>query len=249
MRVNTCALLAVFLYGICPMTLSFAEDSSESKPETLIFDQRTYQQDMRFSDEEKKYFFDLDGVGEKELVWTFRAEPTDGGFPRAFTLIYGSDKKLIKTIRGNMRPDSIELLDLDGKKLLVIFTTGGNHYTSIAIYQYQNDDCTPVFEEGSASGVTFDKDSNPPVIKIGRGDWGKEGGWAYADEPLWEVYKWNGERFVYSKDLSNTEYIGEMQDIENSINSVTSNSRFKNADINGIIPWIAGAKAEDFPDK
>src|SRR3989338_5651696 len=119
-------------------------------------------------DLETEFKADLDGDGNEESIRSFRVNPPDGSFPHAVTLIEDS-KGTRQILAGQERPENIEILDLnkDGQKELLITTNGGNHYTSIAVYENKNGKYQPLFEEGSASSVIFE-DTGTPLIKIGR---------------------------------------------------------------------------------
>lgn len=224
------SLLAIFIFLIVPIDV-YAVDAGSTQTNLV--------------DSETELHADLDGDSKDELIRSFRINPPDGGFPRAFTVIE-SGGKVVKNIVGDERPEGIQAIDLDndGRKELIILTAGGNHYTSIVVYRYEAADYRPIFEEGSASGVIFKEDAASPVIRIGRGDWKKEGGWDYASEPLWEVYKWIGERFEYSRDLSNTPLIGEKQDIKNSIEYALQKTPLSKESVRMFGVWIAGVKAD-----
>ncbi len=245
------SVLAFFLLSLCAFT------RQSIPPQSVFYNLRKYTIVSNRKDYETRFEADLNSDGKNELIWSFQAEPEKemDGFPRAFTLIYemqNGKEKLVKTIMGNMRPEDTRIVDLNknGFKQLVIFTTGGNHYTNIAIYQYKNGNYEPIFEEGSASGITFDDKANPPIVKIGRGNWKKEG-WSYATEPLWEIYQWNGRQFEYSKELSNTEWIGERQDINNLVNHFKQLNEKENFNTSEketakFIAFNIGARIEDF---
>ena len=223
-------MLVVFIFLLVPMDIH-AVDADPAQTNLV--------------DSETEFHADLDGDGKDELIRSFRINPPDGGFPRAFTVIE-SNGNIVKKIIGDERPDSVQAIDLDknGKKELIILTAGGNHYTSISVYQYKDADYKAIFEEGSASGVIFEENADAPLIKIGRGDWKGKGGWDYASEPLWEVYKWIGERFEYSRNLSNTPLIGEKQDIKNSVENALLKTPLSKEGVPMLGVWIAGAKAE-----
>jgi len=185
-------------------------------------DGRDYIYDESYKKYEKKIEADIDGDGMDETIWSFTTTSDDDiRIHLCVTIIYkivGDKRTIVKTIIDGERPEELyaDDFDNDGAEEIVLLTGSGMHYTNINVYQYQGDDYSPIFEDGSANEVYFDGKVDPPVIKVGRNNFQKEG-WSMMDEPLWEVYQWNGKQFVYSQELSSTQKVGAWQDVENYV--------------------------------
>ena len=215
------------LTGILVLCLLRCSVSSvqAAPPEEVTFGLKAYRQDPTLKQYEQTLFADLNGDGKDEYIWSFRGEPgpRTSGFPRAFTLIYemnGGKKELVKRVVGNMNPGKLEARDVDGdgKNELIIYTTGGVYnYLNIAICKYKKRSYDVVFEEGSAVSISLEGDGRDTLISVGRVDPKAQAGLSDQQEPLLEVYRWNGKTFQYSAALSTTDYIGEKKAIINAM--------------------------------
>ncbi|MBU0694689.1 MAG: hypothetical protein KKC11_08515 [Candidatus Omnitrophica bacterium] len=160
---------------------------------------------------------DLDNNGEKELVvaqqqYEIISENIPSIAMREIITVSTLDDKEIASFSMPDHMGEVEFISLnkDSFKQIVAMSYGGTHYTNIAIYGYKDGKLYEIFEDGSACGVKAHFDASPPTIKIGSANWGakvlteegKEINWSYSSDPLWKIHTWNGEEFIYSKDLS-----------------------------------------------
>ena len=150
---------------------------------------------------------DLNGDMSPEILLGFQAySGPEVKVPSSF-LVLGKEKNgefiIQYMVQGNDRFEKVELIDIDkdGFNEIVFWSGGGMHYTTLRIYKYADTNLECLFDNGSACGIDFEMTGGVPAIKVGRANWDKEG-WCYADEPLWEVWMWNGEEFVIVKNKS-----------------------------------------------
>lgn len=169
---------------------------------------------------------DLDNNGKKELVVAQQHyETISKDIPSiAMGEIITVSTSGSKEIASFSMPDhmgELEFMSLnnDGFEQIVAWSYGGAHYTNIAIYGYKDSVLYKIFENGSACGVETDFEAEKPLIKIGRANWDKKG-WCYADEPLWAVYKWNGRKFTYVRELSTAQEISENEEVNKFVDRV-----------------------------
>lgn len=87
-------------------------------------------------------------------------------------------------------------LNSDGLKQIAAWSQSGMHFTNFAIYglEAEEERIYKIFEAGSACGVVTDFESMPPQIKVGQARL-DEPGWSYADEPDWEIWRWDSKEF------------------------------------------------------
>jgi hypothetical protein len=213
MKIN---FLSVFLILLSPFFI-YANDNLI--PSEFKYNGVVYKYDRGFKEFESFAKEDIDGDGEKETIISFQAREGDAniGVPVAFVFIF-DEENIVKIPLGDY-PGKIESYDLDkdGDKELILYSHGGAHYTNIDVYDYRNGKPIPIFENGSACPVEFLVEDDIPMIKIGRANWEKEG-WSYANgDYLWQVYVWNGEKFIYSKDLSTVPEISEEEEVKRYI--------------------------------
>ena len=173
----------------------------------------------------KTYGEDLNNDGTSELISVHQEyEEMDSAIPYASEMIITVvDRTIDKSFSFSM-PDhlgSVEFISLnkDGFKQIVAWSHGGNHYTNISVYGYKNNKLYKIFENGSACVIKTDFQATPPTIKVGRANWEKEG-WCYADEPLWQIYNWNGEEFVYNKERSSFAEISQIEEVQRFIKKI-----------------------------
>jgi len=152
---------------------------------------------------------DLNGDMQPEILLGFQAYSGPKVKAPASFMILGKEEngKFVfrHIVQGNDRFGKIELIDVDkdGFDEIAFWSGGGMHYTTLQIYSYEDAKLECLFANGSACGVKFEIVDDISTIKIGRANWDKDG-WCYADEPLWEVWKWNGEQFQYNEAQSTT---------------------------------------------
>ncbi len=172
---------------------------------------------------------DLDNNGTKELVvaqqqYETISEDSPLLASEEIITVSGLDGEELGSFSMPDHMGELELVSLnnDGLKQIVARSYGGAHYTNIAIYGYKDGGLYKIFEDGSACGVDVYFDDSPPLIKVGRANWGakektedgEEIDWSYASEPLWQVYRWDGKQFVYDKKLSSAPDISEEEEVQ-----------------------------------
>ena len=182
---------------------------------------------------------DMNGDGSKEEILGFQMYSVDdGSFPRAFVYVFTEDGE--QTIPLNEYLGSsvslgeegwtdkiIDVIDLndDGKEEVVIWSSGGMHYHNVMIIGMSEDRIIPLFMNGTACPIEYDIDNNSGKIKIGRADWDNPE-YAYSSpDCLWEVWEWNGQEFVYSKEESTAPLLTETEELERYLKSMLSGKR------------------------
>jgi hypothetical protein len=138
--------------------------------------------------------------------------------PRAVVMVVDGLEKYLLGV--DMYPGNVEFYDVDNDadQEIISFSHSGAHYTKIVVFDYKSgnpegEKFIEVFNNGSACPVYFEVKDNRPLIRIGKANWEQED-WCYASgEPLWQVYAWNGEEFVYDESLSTTPEIGEWEEV------------------------------------
>ena len=98
-------------------------------------------------------------------------------------------------------------LNKDGRKQIIVWSSGQGGYTNIAIYKYKYAKLSELFKNGSIFPIKADFKADRPSIKIGRANLKQEGVSFRNAEPLWQVYVWNGRRFVFNKIHTYRKYI------------------------------------------
>ena len=210
-------LIIIFL---CPLTSEADVSISDLIPAKIEYGGRIYLYDSHWTDEENIVRGNLDNDPDEEVVVSFGTRTKDEeevGIPVHFWQIYdlaNAEYKPVKTTSANDYPGKIVLEDLnnDGRQEIVVFSHGGAHYTNVYIYQWQKEEYKEIWSNGSACGIVLGFDSSPSTIRVGYPNFGakviteegKEIEWSYASEPLWQIYQWDGKRFVYSEKLSTT---------------------------------------------
>lgn len=160
------------------------------------------------------YTIDLDSDGNMEVITAEqRFDKLEDGSSFAIEGIIKVTDSQGKEVGSFSMPDHLDKIEFvnfnkDKIKQVVVWSTGGAHYTNIAIYGYSNGRLNNIFEKGSGCAILANFNAYPPSIKVGIPNFDKEG-WSYADEPLWEVYLWDGKGFVRDEKSSSTAKINE----------------------------------------
>lgn len=217
-------LILAILILLFFVTSIFAE--ANLIPQEIEWDGHVYTYDPYWKEYESCKYGNFDGDGKNEIIVSFMGQIEDTVIDRPFYLIYdviNGERKLIKTIIGNMYLGEVRIIDLekDGQKEIAIFSSGGAHYTNLYIYRYKDGSYECIFENGSACGVEFMEKAPIPLIKLGRANWEKEG-WCYADEPLWEIHTWDGEKFAYREEVSTSRQLSEKEELQRYLDKVRS---------------------------
>jgi hypothetical protein len=186
---------------------AIAQDAFPRPSKEFKYDNKTYYYISNWKKYERALYADLDYDGQNEAVISFAAGTKPDGWKEGDVIFYmpfyqiykktGKEYALVKTIVGHQYLGGISVQDFskDGRKQLVIWSSGGEHYTDIYIYEWREGEYKKIFENGSACEVRLESNKKIPEIWIGREDWNNKK-WSYSDEPLWEVYVWNGKEFV-----------------------------------------------------
>ena len=198
-------------------------------PEQIEWKGKTYSLVPWNDDNKGVRYGDFDGDGSNEAIASFRGIISEQEYPipQPFHLIYKFvDRKpvLVKTITTiNDQLGEVRIIDLDkgGQKEIAIFCHGGAHYTDLSIYTYRLGEYRLIFHDGSACGIELKDTVVIPHIRIGRANWEEEG-WSYASDPLWEIYAWDGENFVYKDNLSSSRRITEKEENQRYIDKTIS---------------------------
>ena len=175
--------------------------------------------------EGNSYKVDLDNDGREELIVVDKQFETTEDPPiviSGLVTVFKADGSEVGSfiIRNYMGDVETISLNRDGSRQIVAWSFGGAHYTNIAIYGYNDGRLYKIFENGSAGPVKVDFEADEPIIKVGRANW-EQKSWCYATgEPLWQVYVWSGEEFIYDEDLSTTPEISEEEEVDRYVNKV-----------------------------
>ena len=151
--------------------------------------------------EDNSYTIDLDNDGKKETIVVQRLFETISEDSPPLQInnnitIFKPDGTKANSFFMPDRMGEIEFISLnkDGLKQIVAWSSGGAHYTNIAIYGYLDGELFLLFQDGSACLIEVDFEAEKPTIEVGRANWEKEG-WSYASgghgDSLWQVYIWN----------------------------------------------------------
>jgi len=148
----------------------------------------------------KSYKVDLDNDGNIEIITVEQSfdKLKDGSLVAIKGIIKVVDSQGGEVDNFSMpdRLEKVEFISLnkDGLKQIVAWSSGGVHYTNLAIYGYKNGKLYRIFENGSGCAILTDFNSVPPKIKVGIPKF-EEKGWSYADEPDWEIWACDGKEF------------------------------------------------------
>jgi len=256
MKIFFAILTYVFTFIIDP---GFCVAKIDDVRAYIFYHGYAYRVDKNINRKEKIINEDLDKDGIKDLI---RIEILYATFEekiaRPFYLIYDYKRDKLKpifTVKGNMVDGEIEVINIDKKtKGLLLLSYGGNHYTNIFICKYQRGRIISLLEEGSPCPIVLDEEGGFLIVKIGRSNWGskvkdkdgREYEWCFASEPLWEVYRWNGEKFVYSKELSTVSKRGEEGEFRAFLQYWGERYKSDTDILKGLLIWTFGAKLQDF---
>lgn len=198
-------------------------------PSSFEYDGVHYKYDEFFKELESIAKADIDGDSKEETIVMFQTRDDTADAPQAFVFIYGQDYEFRIPIYDN--PGKIEAIDIDhdGKKELFLFSHGGMHYTNLFVYKYEGKKgLHQLFKNGSACPVELEFKDGVPIIKVGRANW-KDKDWCYASpEPLWQVYVWNGKKFIYNRRLSTTPEISEWKEVKRTVAAYESRNKKRN---------------------
>lgn len=161
-------------------------------------------EENKFSGIRKVLQEDVDGDGLKEYIIGTQLREGNADVPYSCVLIGKPNRQKLdiqkQIVVGDYFGD-VQLFDVnkDGVKDVVITGTSGMHWSDLVIIGWQNGKYETLWNTGSPSGVFFetDKDGNAQV-RIGI-PLTENQGWSYADEPDWEIWRWNGNEFVYQQ--------------------------------------------------
>ncbi len=182
------------------------------------------------SAEELRYQKDLDRDGTLETIVVKEVydlpESTDSS-PRqpieTSISIRKSNGSLVaegRVVNGKPKISFVSL-NADQRQQIVVRTMGGQHYSSLTIFDYRGGKLTPLFSNGSACEVEEDFKAKPPTIRVGRANW-DDPQWNYAaGKRLWNVYVWNGKTFVFNAAKSTAQEIREDEEVARFVGEVS----------------------------
>lgn len=172
----------------------------------------------------ESYTIDLDNDGEMELITVEQKFatvfndrpplPTKG----VITVFKQDGTEAGKFFMPNEMGE-VEFVNLnkDETQQIVAWSTGGAKYTNFDIYGYRSGRLYNIFNNGGACPIEVDFQIEQPMIRVGRTNWEKENWDNENGEYLWQVYLWDGEKFVYNQELSTTPEISETEEIRRYI--------------------------------
>jgi len=161
---------------------------------------------------------DIDGDGIKEHIVGTQLREGDANVPYSCVLIGKPDREKLdiqkQIVTGDYFGD-VQLFDVnkDGIKDIIIKGNSGMHWVDLNIVAWQQGKYVTLWDTGSPSGVFFeaDKDGNAQV-RIGIPLTGEKENWSYADEPDWEIWRWNGKDFIYTQSNTKETRISKLKD-------------------------------------
>ena len=126
---------------------------------------------------------------------------------QAHVLVYAKRQEAMALVADLPLHQYFESFDqalVNGQPVLIINGASGAHAINLSVYRFTGGRPELLFDNGSAAGAEVRHTlTNPePVIWIGIENW-NDPHWSYVSgEPLWNVYTWNGQAFVYNQQLS-----------------------------------------------
>ncbi|MBD3264739.1 MAG: hypothetical protein GF375_06525 [Candidatus Omnitrophica bacterium] len=190
-------------------------------PEKVRYEGKTYVYAPFHSQRDRVFEINLDEEPGNEVFISFAAIPgRDSGKEQFFhfwQILDSGDNgyEAVQTERSRGLPGEVYFKDLnsDGEKEIFVFTTGYGQYLRLAVYSYREGRYVNIWEGESICGIKLELEATPPVIKVASSSWGgkvidEEGrqlDWCFAAEPLYAVYAWEDNNFLYNEQKSNYE--------------------------------------------
>ena len=199
----------LFLAGVAALLCATGADNKVAPPSHISYDERDLRYNPDWKTKEVYLQGDLDDKPGAETAITFIAsfkpkhetndekkDPFDMAKPvipivqnYAFAQIYRQDAgghyECVKTINGMDRPQTLRLLEIDGKKptALAVISPGGENYTNIIVLRWQNGGYRTLLDESGSGKAEILSDKNPVSLKIGEKTW-----------------RWDGEKNRFEKE-------------------------------------------------
>lgn len=220
---NKKQLILIFLLLLPVPCLAYAKDSPYPKPEITLEGDKVI-----FKQEDMVYTFpstekiggegimnvlreDFDADGEKEYIISVQMHTPD-----AVVFICkraNNNLEIQHRIDAGDRFKNIKPYDInkDGVNDLVIEGQSGERWSELKIVSRQNGRYFTLWDTGSPSGVSFETNKGNAQVRIGIPLTGEKENWTYNDEPNWEIWTWDGKKFVYSEGKTNVSKITKLR--------------------------------------
>jgi len=150
---------------------------------------------------------DLGPGMEESVVVGLNARTTDG-LKQAYALVYARNDgamALVAELPLRERFARIEQAWVNRREpVLVLYGSSGNHFTDLFVCRFADGELELLYANGSAAGAEFREDITTPIpmIRIAVEDW-SDPNWNFAgSDRRWNVYTWDGRKFVYNERLS-----------------------------------------------
>jgi len=139
------------------------------------------------------YYADLNGDGIKEVVETQDDSARD---PSTLVTIRNNNKagQVIESmvVDGTIKNIEFAELNFDEKAWMVVHFTGKDTFPAVAVYAFNNNALSKIFEASSAQGIEVDLDA-PARIRIGKSP---QNSLSPNRIPERETWVWSGGKFV-----------------------------------------------------
>lgn len=173
-----CLVLSLFLLGSCLTTNKNKSDKNKNI-ETYKID---FDNDMM---EELVEIEDRFVVHGDMLIRITKSAKNRNAEPKIFNF----------TITGQFNKVEFAELGCDGLKQMLIYYNTAKNFTHLVIYKFKNDKVSQIFLASSNCDIETDFDTVPRV-KIGKNTNGGKDCSVLTQGSDWEVFAWDGERFV-----------------------------------------------------
>lgn len=189
-------LLTIALFFLITAGAALAQEEKKvSPPKQISLDGKTFKYNPAWQDKETYLEVNCDEDPDKEIIISFlatyrppskesRENKRETFLPPerelallenyAFYQIYDKDPggyyQPVKTIHAMDQLGEVKISRLENTttNALAFLSPGGEHYTDLAIYQWQDEGYRLLFNDGGSQGVELDTDSLPVTIRIPR---------------------------------------------------------------------------------
>jgi len=191
---KTSIISFIFLSFITTLALAQTETRKVTPPRKIEYEDKTLTYNPTWKDQETYIEADTDNDADKEIIISFVASykpvkdvisdkaATPFSVPKeeiplienhSFYQIYdlglNGHYELIKTMTGMDRLGKVEIFSLNKSKpnAIAILSPGGEHYTDLSIYQWNQGGYRLIFNQGTNQEIMIDKKKIPAVLHIG----------------------------------------------------------------------------------